>query len=76
MGKNDMWVTSVADLVLEGRNKYGSWDDDVSDMADALDGREPRKRNDPRGGFGVSHTDSVDEDFMREAGNSRNKYGI
>ena len=76
MAKSDTLVRSVADLPLNNPNKYGRFDDDLSDLVDSIAGREPGKRHDPRGGFGISHTDAVDEDFMREAGNPSNKYGI
>ena len=63
------------ELPTESPRKYGVYEDDFDELADALSGREPRKRVDPRGGFGVSHTDAVDEDFLRVAGNPRNHYG-
>ena len=59
----------------ESPNKYGNFEEDVDELADRLAGREPRKRYSPLGGFGISHSDEVDEDFLRIAGNPPDKYG-
>lgn len=63
----------MPEMPIENPNKYGRLDDDPNELADLLSGREPHKRVSPVGGFGISHTDAVDEDFFREAG-SADKY--
>jgi hypothetical protein len=69
-------IVAAQDIPMESPSKYGKFDDNaVDDLADALNGREPRKRSDPHNGFGISHTDVVDEDFMREARNPKSHYG-
>lgn len=63
----------MSEVPIESPNKYGRMDDDPDELADLLLGREPHKRVDPHGGFGISHTDAIDADFFREAG-IPNKY--
>lgn len=65
----------MAEIPIENPRKYGVWDDDIDELVDGLAGRKSEREYDPRNGFGVSHTEIVDEDFLRDAGNPRNHYG-
>jgi hypothetical protein len=62
------------DDVVEGRNKYGSWDDDIDELAAAIDGREPGSRSNNRAAGSAPASDAVDEGFWR-ATRSQSKYG-
>jgi hypothetical protein len=70
-------VTTSNDLKevpVESRNKYGAddWDTAVDDLAGGLGGTQHRRTGPVDS---VSASGEVDEDFLREARNPRNKYG-
>ena len=61
--------------LYERPNKYGSWDVDLSELADCLAGRDPVRRDRAVRPVELQESDAVDETFLREAGHPRNHYG-
>lgn len=66
---------SKGEMPMESPNKYGSFDDDVSELVTGVTGGVPVKRNRVADSAESSGENAVDEDFLRTAGNPRNKYG-
>ena len=66
---------SRADIPMESPNKYGRFDDDISELVAGVTGGVPVKRDGVVDRAESSGEDTVDEDFLRTAGNPRNKYG-
>lgn len=60
--------------VVEQRNKYGRFDDDLDELAALLDGREPSPRSRNSIASPVQTSVDVDESFWRET-RSESKYG-
>lgn len=63
------------DIPIESPNKYGRFDDDISDLANGLAGRDVMRRNSAVPDSQSSQSDTLDEDFLRIAGNPSNHYG-
>lgn len=64
----------MAEVPLEGRNKYGDWDADSDEFADLLIGRQPRARR-ADSALHISDESPLDETFLRTLGDSSDKYG-
>lgn len=64
------------DDIFESPNKYGSWDDDLSELADSLAGRDVVRRDRVDDRTKSPKPDTVDEDFFSQTRDSNRKYGI
>lgn len=63
------------DIPIESPNKYGRFDDDLYELVNGLAGRDVMRRNSVVSDSQSSQSDTLDEDFLRSAGNPRNHYG-
>lgn len=65
----------MKDIPIENPNKYGAFDDDATELADILNGNEPRRSSSPQRGPAIPATSAVDEDFFSQTRDSNRKYG-